>query len=66
MKAKAPVKTESLTVVPVKAYTVVDTLNKVEADALVYTQAFKFLKVEAWSVTVTLVESISFTLSVKQ
>ena len=66
MKAKAPVKTESLTVVPVKAYTVVDTLNKVEADALVYTQAFKFLKVEAWSVTVTLVESISFTLSVRQ
>ena len=62
MKAKALVKTESLTVVPVRAYTVVDTLNEVEAEALVYTQAYKFLKVEAKSVTVTLVDTVSVTL----
>ena len=43
------------TVVPVTAYTVVDTLNKVEAEALVYTQAYKFPEVEAKSITVTLV-----------
>ena len=66
MKAKALVKTESLTVVPVRAYTVVDTLNEVEAEALVYTQAYKFLKVEDKSVTVTLVEGIIYTLSVRQ
>ena len=65
-KAKAPVKTESLTVVPVRAYTVVDTLNKIEAKALVYTEAYKFLQVEAKTVTVTLVEGISYTLSVRQ
>ena len=59
VKAKAPVKTESPTVVPVRAYTVVDTLNKGEAEALGYTQAYKFLKVEAKSVTVTLLECIS-------
>ena len=66
MKAKALVKTESLTVVPVRAYTVVDTLNEVEAEALVYTQAYKFLKVEDKCVTVTLVEGIIYTLSVRQ
>ena len=37
VKAKAPVKTESPTFVPVSAYTFVQTLNEVEADALVYT-----------------------------
>ena len=66
VQAKAAVKTESLTVVPVRAYTVVDTLNKVEAEALVYTHAYKFLKVEANNVTVTLLESISYTLSLRQ
>ena len=49
-----------------RAYTVVDTLNELEAKALVYTQAYKFLPVEAKSVTVTLVEGISYTLSVRQ
>ena len=52
VKAKAPVKTESPTVVPVRAY-------KGEAEALAYTHGYKFLKVEAKSVTVTLVEGIS-------
>ena len=41
------------------------TLNEVKAEALVYTQAFKFPQVEAKSVTVTLVEGISYTLSVR-
>ena len=66
VKAKAPVKTESLTVAPVSAYTVVHTLNEVKAEALVYTQAYKFPQVEAKSVTVTLVKGISHTLSVRQ
>ena len=65
-KAKAPVQTESLAVVPARAYTVVHTLNEVEAEALIYTQAYKFLQVEAKSVTVTLLECISYTLSVRQ
>ena len=42
------------------------TLNEVKAEALVNTQAFKLQQVEAKSVTVTLVESISYTLSVRQ
>ena len=42
------------------------TLNEVKAEALVYMQAFKFPQVEAKSVTVTLVERISYTLSVRQ
>ena len=46
--------------------TLLFTLNEVKAEALVYTQAFKFQQVEAKSVTVTLVESISYTLSVRQ
>ena len=66
VKAKAPVKTESLTVVPARAYRVVHTLNEVKAEALVYMQAYKFLQLEAKSVTVTLVERISYTLSVRQ
>ena len=66
VQAKAPVKTESITVVPVRAYTVVHTLNEVEAEALIYTQAYKFLQVETKSVTVTLLEGISYTLSVRQ
>ena len=49
-----------------RAYTVVDTLNEVEAEALAYTQAYKFPQVQAKSVTITLVEGISYTLSVRQ
>ena len=63
---KALVKTESLTVVPVRAYNVVDTLNEVEAEALVYTQAYKFPQEQTKSVTVTLVEGTTYTLSVRQ
>ena len=48
------------------AYTVVDTLNEVEAEALVYTQAYKFQQVKAKSVTVTLLEDVSYTLRVRQ
>ena len=42
------------------------TLNEVKAEALVYTQSYKFPQVRAKSVTVTLVEGISYTLSVRQ
>ena len=42
VKAKAPVKTESLTVVPTRAYTVVHTLNEDKAEALVYTSLHKW------------------------
>ena len=66
VKAKAPVKTESPTFLPVSAYRFVHTLNEVEAETLVYTQAYKFLQVQAKSVTVTLVERISYTLNVRQ
>ena len=54
------------TVVPVRAYTVVVTLNKLEAKALAYTQAYKFAQVETKSVTITLLEGISYTLRVRQ
>ena len=66
VKAKVAVKTESPTFVPVRAYKVVDTLNEDEGEELVYMQAYQFPHVEANSVTVTLVESISYTLSVRQ
>ena len=66
LKAKAQDQTESLTVVPVRAYTVVNTLNDVEADAPVYTQAYKFPQVQAKRVTITPVEGISSTLSVRE
>ena len=66
VKAKAPVKTESPTFVPVSAYTFGHTLNEVEAEALVYTQPYKFLQVQIKSVTVTLVEGISYTLSARK
>ena len=66
MKATAAVKTECPTFVPVRAYKVVDTLNEDEGKELVYMQAYKFPHVEAKSVTVTLVEVISYTLSVRQ
>ena len=55
-----------LTVLPVSAYTVVVTLNNLEAKALAYTQAYKFAQVEPKSVTITLLEGISYTLSVRQ
>ena len=48
------------------AYTVVDKLNELEAKALVYMQAYKFLQVKAKSVTVTLLQGISYTLSERQ
>ena len=48
------------------AYTVVDTLNELEAKALAYTQVYKFLQVKTKSVTVTLLEGISYTLRVRQ
>ena len=38
VKTKAPVRTEIPTFVPVRPYTVVDTLNEVKSEALVYTQ----------------------------
>ena len=66
MEAKAPVKTKSTTIVAVEAYTGVDTLNEVEAEALVYTQAHTFPQVEAKSVTDTLIDGISYTISVRQ
>ena len=66
VQAKALFKTESLTVVPVRAYTVVDTLNEVEAEALACTQAYKFPQVQAKSLTITLVEGINYNLSVRQ
>ena len=65
-KGKGTSQNRKPTVVAISAYTVVDTLNEVEAKALVSTQAYKFLQVEAKSVTVTLVQGISYTLSVRQ
>ena len=65
MKAKAPVKTEIPSFLPVRAYTVVDTRNEVQAEALVYTQAYKFPQVQAKSVTVTQLEGIIYTVSVR-
>ena len=51
---KAPVKTEGISVADVEAYIDINTLNEFEAKALVYTQAYKFLKVQTKSVTDTL------------
>ena len=51
---KAPVKTEGNSVADVEAYIDINTLNEFEAKALVYTHAYKFLKVETKSVTDTL------------
>ena len=47
-------KTEGDTVEDVKAYIDINTLNEVKAKALVYTQAYKFPKVQSKSVTETL------------
>ena len=46
--------TEGETVEDVKAYIDINTLNEVKAKALVYTQAYKFPKVQSKSVTETL------------
>ena len=51
---KAPVKTEGDSVADVEAYIDINTLNEYAAKALVYTQAYKFLKVQTKSVTDTL------------
>ena len=48
------VKTEGDTNAGVDAYTVLDTLNKVKAEALVYTQPHTLPQVQAKSVTDTL------------
>ena len=56
VKAKAPVKKESLTVVPLRAYTVVEKLTEMKAEALVYTLAY----------TDPLVDGITHTLSVRK
>ena len=56
MKGKAPVKKESLTVVPLRAYKVVEILTEMEAEALVYTLAY----------TDPLVDGITHTLSVRK
>ena len=47
-------KTEGDTVEDVKAYIDINTLNEVKANALVYTQAYKFPKVQTKSVADTL------------
>ena len=47
-------KTEGDTVEDVKAYIDINTLNEVKAKALVYTQAYKFPKVQSKTVTDTL------------
>ena len=47
-------KTEGDTDADVEAYIDINELNEVKAKALVYTQAFKFPKVQTRSVTVTL------------
>ena len=54
MEDEAPVKTEGDTNAVVDRYTVLDTLNKVKAEALVYTQPHTFPQVQAKSVTDTL------------
>ena len=51
VKAEAPVKTGNNTVAGVKAYTIVNTVNELEGQALVYTQAYAFPQGNAKSVT---------------
>ena len=50
-------KTESDTVAKVEAYIDINTLNEVQAKALVYTQTYTFPKEETKSVTDTLTRS---------
>ena len=47
-------KRQAATLARVEAYTVVDTLKEVEAEALVYSQAHTFLQLQAKRVTDTL------------
>ena len=54
VKAEVPVKTGKNTVAGVKAYIIVNTVNEVEGQALVYTQAYAFPQGNAISVTDTL------------
>ena len=51
---KAPLKTEGDSVEDVEAYIDINTLKQFEAKALVYTQGYKFPKVQTKSVTDTL------------
>ena len=51
---KAPLKTEGDSVEDVEAYIDINTLEQFEAKALVYTQGYKFPKVQTKSVTDTL------------
>ena len=51
---KAPLKTEGDSVEDVEAYIDINTLEQFKAKALVYTQGYKFPKVQTKSVTDTL------------
>ena len=51
MEAEAPLKIQGDTVAGVEAYTIVETLVEVEAEVLVYTQAYTFAQVETKRVT---------------
>ena len=51
---KAPVKTEGDSVEDVESYIDINALNQFEAKALVYTQGYKFPKMQSKSVTDTL------------
>ena len=54
MRPRHRSKTEGDTDADVEAYIDINTLNEVKAKALVYTQAYKFPKVQTKSVTDTL------------
>ena len=54
VKANAPVKTRNIAVARVKTYTIVNTVNELKDQALVYTQAYVFPQATAKSVTDTL------------
>ena len=54
VKAGAPVKTGNNSVVGVKAYTIVNTVNELKEQALVYAQAYAFPQANLKSVTDTL------------
>lgn len=53
VKANAPVKTGNFAVAGVKTYTIVNTVNELKDQALVYTQAYVFPQATAKSVTDT-------------
>ena len=54
VKANAPVKTRNIDVAGVKAYTIVNTVNKLKHRELLYTQAYVFAQATANSVTKTM------------